>query len=197
MPDFKSWAAGRRNQIAEERKASEAAIAGNPGYGATPRERLERLARARTGMNWLSAAAFLVAVWCIVAPWPYLAAVGAAAILPLFAMIAVAATGGLVRFVRLRSEVHAVAGAVPLFSVIALALRTQWDVYLVDFGPALKIGGVTGLALLALAVLVDRSLTRRLPRLGIAALVAVTYGICVLVLADVGFDRSTGEAFRS
>ncbi len=189
--------AALRDRIAEGRKASESEIAGNPLYGATPEERLERLARARTTMNWTNVAAAFVALWCIIAPWPYPAAVGAAAILPLLAIIMVATSGGLVRFMRLRSEVYAVAGAVPLLCTIALALRTQWDVYVVDAGPVLKFGGGAGFALLALAMFADRSLTRRVFGLVIAAIVAVAYGISVLVLADVGFDNSVGQDFRS
>ena len=117
MPQFKSWAAGLRDLVAEERKASEAGIAGNPDYGATPQERLERLARARTGMNWLSAVAFLVAAWCIVAPWPYLAAVGAAAVLPLLAMIAVASSGGLMPGASVCPRLHDGAVGIRWFTI--------------------------------------------------------------------------------
>src|SRR6202035_5223852 len=73
----------------------------------------------------------------------------------------------------------------------------DWDIYLVDWGPALTHGGGVGLVLLTLAAIVDRSLIRRLVGLEIAALVAVAYGIAVLVLADVHLDRSAGQDFQS
>jgi hypothetical protein len=57
-----------------------------------------------------------------------------------------------------------------------------------------KVGGVIGLILLALAVIVDRSL---IGFLAIAAVVAVAYGISVVTLADVQLDRSPGENFQS
>jgi len=194
---FETWIAGLRDLNAEDLRASEAEIAGDPSYGATPQERLARLTRARTIMKWVNMAAVFVAVWCIIAPWPYLAAIGAAAILPALASIVVAASGGLVRFARSRTEAYAGAGAIPLFCAVALALRAHWDVYLVDWGLALKTGGVAGLLLLAIAALVDRSLARRTPVLGIAAVVALTYGVAVLILADVHFDHSTGQDFQS
>ena len=194
---FETWIAQLRDLNAEDLRASEAEIAGDPSYGATPQERLARLARARTIMKWVNVAAVFVSVWCIIAPWPYLAAIGATAILPALASIVVAASGGLVRFARSQTEAYAGAGAVPFFCAFALALRAHWDVYLVDWGLALKTGGVVGLVLLAIAALVDRSLARRTPALGIAAVVAITYGVAVLVLADVHFDRSTGQDFQS
>lgn len=194
---FESRISALCDLVAEGRKASEAEIAGDVRYGSTPEERLRRLARARSNINGLNTVAAFAALWCMFAPWPYLAAVGVAAILPLLATIMVATSGGLVRFFRLRTEVYAIAGGVPFLCAIALALRAHWDVYLVDWGPALKFGGGAGLALLALAVLADRSLTQRIRVLAGAAIIAITYGVAVLVLADISFDQSAGQDFRS
>lgn len=194
---FEAWIAGLCDLNAEDLGASEAEIARDPSYGATPQERLRRLARTRTAMKWVNTAAIAVAVWCIIAPWPYLAAVGAAAILPAVAVIAVAASGGLVRFVRTPTQAHAAAGSIPVFCTGALALRAHWDIYLVDWAPALKIGGGAGLVLLTLALLMDRSLTQRGFVLGLAAVTAVAYGIAALMLTDVHFDRSAGQDFQS
>jgi hypothetical protein len=196
---FEAWVAGLRDLNAEDLEASEAGIADDPRYGATPQERLARLARARTIAKGVNMAAIGVAAWCLLAPWPYLAAIGAAAIFPVLAAVVVAASGGLVRFVRLPTEAHTGVAAVPVFCAVALALRVHWDwdIYLVDWGPALTRGGGVGLVLLTVAVIVDRSLVRRLVGLEIAALVAVTYGIAVLVLADVHLDRSPGQDFQS
>jgi hypothetical protein len=194
---FESRIAGLRDLIAEDRKASETEIAGNPRYGATPEERLARLARARTVMNWLNTAAGLVALWVIFAPSPYLAAIGAAAIFPLLAIMVVAASGGLVRFARTQIVVNPTAGAIPFLCVIALVLRSHADIHLVDWGLALKLGGIGGLALFALAVMVDRSLARRIGVFVTAALVAIAYSVSVLILADTSFDHSAGQDFRS
>jgi tetrahydromethanopterin S-methyltransferase subunit E len=194
---FEAWIAGLRDLNAEDLKASEAGIADDPRYGATPQQRLARLARARTVMKGMNIAAIGVAAWCLIAPWPYLAAIGAAAIFPMLAAVVVAASGGLVRFVRLPTEAHAGAAAAPVFCAIALALRVYWDIYLVDWGPALTHGVVVGFVLLTLAAILDRSLVRPILRLGVAAFAAVAYGIAVLVLADVHFDRSPGRDFQS
>jgi hypothetical protein len=125
---------------------------------------------------------------------PYLAAIGAAAVLPLLALIMVAISGGLVRFTRSTAEAHAAATLTPVFCAAVLVWRVWWDVYLIDLSVAVKVGGVIGLILLALAVIVDRSLIRFL---AIAAVVAVAYGISVVTLADVQLDRSPGENFQS
>jgi hypothetical protein len=196
---FDAWVVGLRDLNAWDLKASEAGIADDPRYGATPQERLARLARVRTIAKGMNMAAIGVAAWCLLAPWPYLAAIGTAAIFPVLAAVVVAASGGLVRFVRLPTEAHAGVAAVPVVCAVALALRVHfdWDIHLVDWGPALTHGGGVGLVLLALAVIVDRSLVRRLVDLEIAALVAVAYGIAVLVLADVHLDRSPGQDFQS
>jgi hypothetical protein len=196
---FEAWIAGLRDLNAWDLRASEAGIANDPRYGATPQQRLKRLARARTIMTGMNMAAMGVAAWCLLVPWPYLAAIGAAAILPVLAAVVVAASGGLVRFVRSPTEAHAGAAAVPVLCAVALVLRIglDWDIYRVDWGPALTRGGGVGLVLLTLAVIVDRSLIRRLVGLEFAALVAVAYGIAVLVLADVQLDRSPGQDFQS
>ncbi len=194
---FESWIAGLRDLNAEDLKASEAAIAGDPHYGITPQERLERLARARTTMKWVNIGAIVVAAWCLLAPLPYLAAIGAAAFYPVLGAIMVATSGGLVRFGRLTTDAHAGASAGPVFCAVALALRIYWDVYLVDWGSALIVGGFVGFVLLALAAILDRSLTRHILVLGIAAFVALVYGIAVLMFADVHLDRSQVEKFQS
>jgi hypothetical protein len=80
---FEVWIAALRDLNAEDLNASEARILGDPSHGATPQERLARLAAARTLVNRLTIATTIVAVWCVIAPWPYLAAIGAAAVLPL------------------------------------------------------------------------------------------------------------------
>lgn len=196
---FEAWIAGLRDLNAEDLKASEARVADDPRYGATPQQRLKRLARVRTIVKGVNMAAIGVAAWCLLAPWPYLAAIGAAAIFPVLAAVMVAASGGLVRFVRLPTEAHAGVAAVPVVCAVALALRVHFDgdIHLVDWGPALTHGGGIGLVLLTLAVIVDRSLVRRLVGLEIAALVAVAYGIAIVVLADVHLDRSPGQDFQS
>jgi hypothetical protein len=194
---FEAWISGLRDLNAEDLKASEAEIARDPRYGVTPQERLERLARARAIMKWVNIGAIVVAVWCLLAPLPYLAALGAAAVCPVLAAIMVATSGGLVRFGRLPTEAYAPAAAGPVFCAGALAMRIHWDLHLIDWGPALEFGSIVGLLLLALAAIIDRSLTRRIVGLSIAAFVAVVYGSAVVILADVHLDRSQVQNFQS
>jgi hypothetical protein len=191
---FEAWIAALPDLNAEDFKASEARILGDRSHGATPQARLARLEAVRTLAKLLNAVAVVVAAWCLVAPWPYPAAIGAAAVLPLLALIMVAVSGGLVRFTRSATEAHAGAAAAPVSCAAVLVWRVSWDVYLVDLNVAMEVGGIIGLVLLALAVIVDRSLIRFL---AIAAVVAVTYGISVVTLANVQLDRSPGEDFQS
>jgi hypothetical protein len=191
---FEAWIAELRDLNAEDLNASEARILGDPSHGATPQERLARLAAARTLVNRLTIATTIVAVWCVIAPWPYLAAIGAAAVLPLLAWGAVVTSGGMVRVARSRTEAHAVAAMVPVLCAAALGLRVYWDVHLIDVSSTAMIGSVVGLALLALTAIVDRSLTWHVLRLVIAA---VAHGISVVALADIHFDRSPGQNYQS
>jgi hypothetical protein len=194
---FEAWIAALRDLNAKDLNASEARILGDPSHGATPQERLARLAAARTLVNRLNVATTIVAVWCVVAPWPYLAAIGAAAVLPLLAWVAVVTSGGMVRFARSTIEAHATAAMLPVLCSAALALRVYWDVHLIDVSSTAKIGSVVGLALLVLTAIVDRSLIRHVLRLVIAAVVAVAYGVSVVALADIHFDRSPGQNYQS
>jgi hypothetical protein len=109
----------------------------------------------------------------------------------------VATSGGLVRFGRLPNEAYAPAGAAPAFCAGALAMRIHWDLHLIDWGSTLEIGGIVGLVLLALSAIIDRSLTRRMVVLSIAAFVAAVYGTAMVILADVHLDRSAAQKFQS
>jgi hypothetical protein len=191
---FEAWIAALPDLNAEDFKASEARILGDRSYGATPQARLARLAAARTLAKLLNAVALGVAAWCLLAPWPYLAAIGAAAVLPFLTLIMVAVSGGLVRFMRSTTEAHAGATVAPVYCAAVLVWHAYWDVHLIDLSVAVKVGGVIGLILLALAVIADRSLIW-LP--GIAAVIAVAYGIAVVTLANVQLDRSLGAEFQS
>jgi len=194
---FEAWIAGLRDLDAEDFKASEARILAERSYGATPQERLARLMAARTLAKGLNAVALIVAAWCLVAPWPYLAAIGAAAVLPLLALIIVAVSDGLVRFTRSTTEAYAAVTLAPVYGAAVLIWHVYWDFQLIDLSVAVRVGGVIGLILLALAVAEDRGLTRHMLRLGIAAIVAVAYGVSVVTLANVQLDHSPGRNFQS
>jgi hypothetical protein len=194
---FEAWIAALPDLNAGDFKASETRILGDRSYGATPQARLARLTAARTLAKRMNAVALAVAAWCLAAPWPYLAAIGAAAVLPLLALIMVVASGGLLRFTRSTTEAHAGVAAIPAYGAAVLAWRTWSDVHLIDLSVAVKFGGVIGLVLLALAVIVDRSLTRHIHSLASAAAVAVAYGISVVTLVNVRLDRSPGQGFQS
>jgi hypothetical protein len=170
---FEAWIAALRDLNAEDLNGSEARILDDRSHGATPQERLARLAAARTLVYRLNMATTIVGIWCVIAPWPYLAAIGAAAVLPLLAWVAVVTSGGMVRFARSTTEAHAAAAIVPVLCAAALALRVYRDAHLIDASSTAKIGSVVGLALLALTGIVDRSLTRPVLRLVIAAVVAL------------------------
>lgn len=191
---FETWIAALPDLNAEDFKASEASILGDRSYGATPQARLARLTAARTLAKRMNAVALVVAAWCLVTPWPYFAA---AAVLPLLALIMIATSGGLLRFTRSTTEAHAAAALVPVSGAAVLAWHVWSDVHLIDLSVAVRLGGVIGLVLLALAVIVDRSLTRHIYRLAIAAAVAVAYGISIVTLANVQLDRSPGQNFQS
>ncbi len=142
--------------------------------------------------KWLSSAAVAVAVWCAVWPQPYLAAVGAAAALPVLAAILVAASRGSTGFADARAGV----AAVPLFCAGALALRAS-DIHFVDWRAVAVTGGIAGLVALAIGVLVDRTLVQRPGRAAIAAAVALVYGGALVAIANVQFDASLGQDFQS
>ena len=194
---FEAWIAALPDLNAEDFKASEARILGDRSYGATPQARLARLGAARTLAKRMNAVALVVAAWCLVAPWPYLAAIGAAAVLPLLALLMVAISGGLLRFTRSTTEAHAATAVIPVYGTAVLAWRVWSDVHLIDLSVAVRVGGVIGPVLLAFAVIADRSLTRHIHSLGIAAAVAIAYGISVVTLANVQLDRSPGQYFQS
>jgi len=177
------------------RKTSRSPKPGFSAIGATvPRRKrgLPGSTAVRTLAKLLNAVALVVAAWCLVAPgrisprsrWP--------PCFPCWALIMVAISGGLVRFTRSTAEAHAAATLTPVFvppcwcgaSGGCLPHRfkrrgeSRWRHW----------------PILALAVIVDRSLIRFL---AIAAVVAVAYGISVVTLADVQLDRSPGENSQS
>lgn len=67
---FEAWIAALRDLNAEDLNGSEARILDDRSHGATPQERLARLAAARTLVYRLNMATTIVAIWCVIAPWP-------------------------------------------------------------------------------------------------------------------------------
>lgn len=184
----------------QERDASEAQLAADRTYGASPQERLEHLANARKIAKVANGAALVICAWGYIFPRPYPLAIAALTLLPWVAVVLVAWSKGLIRFDTTRNDVRPNVASLLLLPGAALALRALSDIHLIDVRQALELGFLAGLPLVAAVLLVhQRDDTPRgwgLPVM-LLALVALPYGAGVLSLGDVLLDHAAPRSFST
>jgi Bacterial PH domain len=196
-PAFSAWFAGLRNLDAEDLQQSVAAIAANPAYGATPEERLRRLARARKIAYALNLVAGAALLWSFFMPQPYPLVIASLTALPILAVVLVASSRGLFRIGIRATEAHASLGAVCMLPALAVMLRMLFDLNMVNSLPL--IGAAAGAAVLFTPAIVvaDRALHRKPWMLLGVALCTAAYAYGVLGEANALLDRSPRSVFQS
>jgi hypothetical protein len=183
-----------------ERDASQAKLAADRSLGATPQERLGRLAQARRLVKLAQGATMVVAAWAYIYPRPYLPVVALVAMLPWCAVGLVGWSRGLIRFDTLRNDVRPNIALMLILPSVVLGVRALFDTHMLDVAAALEYGVIVGLPLLAAVILVnDRSDQPRAWGWAVLllALVVLPYGAGLLSLSDVLLDHQRPQVFST
>jgi hypothetical protein len=196
-----AWIATLPDLDQRERDASQARLAADRSYGASPQERLSRLATARQFARVAQAVTLALSAWAYIYPRPYLLVIALVALLPWCAVALVGWSRGLIRFDSSRNDVRPNIAIVLILPGIVLGVRALFDTHMLDVSSALEYGAVVGLPLLAAVMLVnDRSSDRPRARgwgVLLLALVALPYGAGVLSLSDVLLDHQPAQVFST
>jgi len=195
---LEAWIAALPDIDLQEREASEAKLAADRTYGANPKERLDRLAKARQIAKVAHGVTLAASAWAYIYPRPYPLVIATLALLPWCAVAMVAWSRGLIRFDTSRNDVRPNIAIMLLLPGMVLGMRTLFDINLLDVKPALELGFLAGLPLLAAVFLVNNRNDQ--PRawawpLLFLALVALPYGGGLLSLSDVVFDHQVPQVF--
>jgi hypothetical protein len=195
-----AWIATLPDLDQQERDASRAKLAADRAYGASPQERLSRLATARQFAKAAQLITMAVSAWAYVYPRPYLLVIALVALLPWCAVALVGWSRGLIRFDTSRNDVRPNIAIMLILPGVVLGVRALFDTHMLDVSSALEYGVVVGLPLLAAVMLVnDRSDQPRAWGWGalLLALVAFPYGAGVLSLSDVLLDHQPPQVFST
>jgi hypothetical protein len=195
---LEAWIATFPDLDRQEREASEAKLAADSTYGSSPKERLDRLAKARRLVKVAHGLTLAVSFWAYIYPRPYALVIAVLALLPWCAVAVVGASRGLIRFDTARNDVRPNIAIMLIVPGVVLGARALFDINLLDLKQALEAGFLAGLPLLAAVMLVNnQSGTSRGWGWPIVALLLVTlpYGGGLLSLSDTLLDRGTPQVF--
>ncbi|MBB5360504.1 hypothetical protein HDE76_003748 [Rhodanobacter sp. ANJX3] len=195
-----AWIATLPDLDRQERDASQARLAADRSYGASPQERLSRLDTARQFAKVAQVATLAVSAWAYVYPRPYLPVIALVALLPWCAVALVGWSRGLIRFDTTRNDVRPNIAIMLILPGVVLGVRALFDTHMLDVSSVLEYGVVVGLPLLAAVMLVNgrRDRTRAWGWGALLlALVALPYGAGVLSLSDVLLDQQPPQVFST
>ena len=182
----------------QERQASEAKLIADPAFGSSPKDRLERLAKARQVAKVANMVTLAAMLWAYVYPHPYQPAILLMALLPWCAVAIVALSRGLICFDTLRNDVRPHVALMLMMPALVLGMRALLDINIVDVTRTLEFGFIAGLPLVFAVSLVGQ---RNQPRPWVLPLlmlvVAVPYGGGLVAMADVMLDHQAPQVFQT
>jgi hypothetical protein len=195
---LEAWIATFPDLDRQECEASEAKLAADSTYGSSPKERLDRLAKARGLARVAHGLTVVVSVWAYIYPRPYALVIVVLALLPWCAVALVGASRGLIRFDTVRNDARPNIAVMLIMPGVVLGVRALFDVNLLDLKQALEVGFLAGLPLFAAIMLVN-NLDNSTRGWGwpVAALLMVTlpYGGGLLSVSDTLLDHATPRVF--
>jgi hypothetical protein len=194
---FYAWFSGFRDLDLADVQNAVAAVAANSDFGATPEQRLRRLALARRAAGALGFLAVAVAAWGLIRPQPYSLVIASLAALPALGLIVAALSRGLFQIVRWTKN-DASLGAVCALPSLTVMLRVLFDLNMVSgvsslISPAFIGAGIV-MSMLAIA---DRKIRSQPAILVICGSIAGIYCFGVIGEANALLDRSPASAVRS
>ena len=185
------------NLNAEDLQNSMAAIATNAAFGATPKERLHRLARARKIARVLDILTIAVLAWCFIDPRPYPLLIASLVALPVLALILVALSRGLFRIGVGPTAAHANLGRVCALPAFGIMTRMLFDLNMVYALSLIEAAAVSAAVFVVALAIADRSLRVRPWMLLGIGLVTGVYGFGAIGEANALLDRSPVSMLRS
>jgi hypothetical protein len=192
-----AWFAPIPDVDVEAAKTFEAAVDANTDLGATPAERQQRLAKARSlarNATWANAA--LIA-WVFLYPRPYELVILLLAALPWAAVWIMACSPGLYTINAPRGSGRPDLTILLISPGFLLTLRALQDVQILDWHGVLVGAGLVAMGLMG-AVLWAVPAARQ--KLGIAVLtlaLVMAYGYGVVALGNAVLDRSSGASYTT
>jgi hypothetical protein len=183
----------------QERQASEAKLIADPAFGSSPKDRLDRLAKARQVAKVANGVTVAAVLWAYVYPHPYQLAILLLALLPWCAVAIVALSRGLICFDTLRNDVRPHVALMLIMPALVLGMRGLLDINVVDVTRTLEFGFIAGLPLVFVVSLVGQRNQQRpwaLPLL-MLLVVALPYGGGLVAVADVMFDHQASQVFQT
>ena len=193
--EFAHWLDTLPRLDSADLRRSKAEIRNNARLGATPRERMQKLAESKRLEKVLAVIGSLVAAWGLLYPRPYELAIVALASLPWIALEIVRRSGGLFRVDAKRNDAHPNVAVAFMFPGLVLGSRSllDYNVFLSPVAAWFTIG-IGGLVFLA-AFVVDRSVRGKVGTLIGLLVFSLAYGYGIAIEANALLDRSTGVTY--
>jgi hypothetical protein len=194
---WSAWFAPIPDVDAEAAKSFEAAVDANAELGATPAERQQRLASARSlarNAIWVNAALF---AWVFFYPRPYELVILLLAALPWAAVWIMARSPGLYTINAPRGSGRPDLTILLISPGFLLTLRALQDVHLLDWHGVLVGAGLVATGLMGSVLWAVPAIRQKL---GIAALtlaLVLAYGYGVVALGNAVLDRSNGASYET
>lgn len=188
--EFAQWLYTLPSLDGEEARESKAEIRNNVRLGATPGERMKKLARGKRLARLFSGIGMFAVFWGFIYPRPYELVVVILAALPWIAIEIVRRSGGLFRIDTTRNDPHPNVAVPFIFPGMVLALRSTVDYnVLQSLSVAWLFVGLGGFLCFA-AYKVDPTRGRNIGTLIIMFAFSVAYGYGLVIETNVLLDHS-------
>jgi hypothetical protein len=195
--EFYAWFADIPDVDAKERQASLDEYLRDNSEAGSAEEKMQRLrnaARVSRYFAWITIAVFF---WVAVYPHPYDPAVLIAAMLPWLAAGLSVARGSVYRLDTTANDVRINLFPTLVLPGFALMLRATFDSDLLDWGRAVWMTAVGGIAGIGLCVIFVRELrTQRASQVALSMLI-LPYSYGVVVLGNMKLDSADADQFRT
>lgn len=194
---WESWFADIPDLDAEEAKSFEAAVSANPELGATPEDRQQRLARARSIARlaiWANAA---LAAWAFLYPRPYELVILVLVALPWIAVWIMAREPGLYGFNAPRNSARPDLTVLLISPGLLLMLRAMADVQIIDWQPLLGWILLVTTCLLGTIVWALPAAREKPAGAALTLLLLIAYGYGTSTLANALLDRSPAASYAT
>lgn len=194
---FRAWIESLPDLDANELKQEEEAIAADESLGATPEERLARLASARRIARWLTWFAYGSMVVLILPPQHrVLPVLCALAVIPWLVFILQVSSPRLYSLDTRKNQARAGLSAPLFLPGLALALCALNGAHLVDWRPAVVLAAIAVVTMGGIALIVDPVLRQRKSSTIVLMLLMGAYGYGVGVAGDIVTDQSVPQVFH-